>query len=56
MNKVEAKATATRMKGQLKETAGHVMGDRRMRAAGRTEKVKGKIQLAVERTKKSLRH
>ncbi|WP_406002754.1 CsbD family protein [Streptomyces sp. NBC_00829] len=56
MNKAEAKARATRMKGRLKETAGHVMGDRRTQAAGRTEKVKGKIQLAVERAKKSLRH
>ncbi|WP_326650828.1 MULTISPECIES: CsbD family protein [unclassified Streptomyces] len=56
MNKVEAKATATRMKGQIKESVGHVTGDRRMRAAGRAQKVKGKIQLAVERTKKTLRH
>ncbi|WP_327324462.1 CsbD family protein [Streptomyces sp. NBC_01210] len=56
MNKVEAKATARRMKGQLKETVGHVMGDRHMRVSGRNEKVKGKIQLAVERTKKTLKH
>lgn len=51
--KNRAKAKAEQVKGQVKETTGSAVGDRRMQAEGRAEKVKGDIHEAVEKVKRS---
>ncbi|MBH1932983.1 CsbD family protein [Streptomyces sp. AV19] len=49
--KNRAKAKAQQVKGQVKETTGKAVGDRRMQAEGRADKVKGEIHEAVEKVK-----
>ncbi|MFD7445322.1 CsbD family protein [Streptomyces sp. NPDC059909] len=53
----KAKAKAKQAKGQMKETAGKAMGDKRMQAEGRGEQLMGKtqetVESAAERVKKS---
>lgn len=51
----KGKAKAKQMKGQLKETAGRAMDDKRMEAEGRGEKVVGKAQEAAEKAKRNLK-
>ncbi|MEU8550096.1 CsbD family protein [Streptomyces roseoverticillatus] len=51
----KGKAKAKQIKGKLKETTGDAVGNKRMEAEGRAEKVSGKAQEAVEKAKKSLR-
>lgn len=42
--------------GKSKETAGKAMGDENLERKGRAEKIKGKVQHAVERGKDKFRH
>lgn len=46
---------ATNMGGKIKEAAGKVTGDEKLKAEGRADQVKGKIQNAVGGVKDSLR-
>lgn len=46
---------ATNMGGKIKEAAGKVTGDEKLKAEGRADQVEGKIQNAVGGVKDSLR-
>jgi len=46
---------AKNMGGKIKETAGNVTGDEKLKAEGKAEQVEGKIQNAVGGIKDSLR-
>eukprot|EP01037_Dinobryon_pediforme_P013859 gene13859-13973_t len=47
MNKDRIEGSAVQAKGALKETVGNVIGDPKMVADGKSDKVAGKIQNAV---------
>ncbi|MFJ6935052.1 CsbD family protein [Streptomyces sp. NPDC101132] len=49
----KAKAKAKQAKGQLKESAGNVMDDKKMQAEGASEKVAGKAQETPRKTHES---
>lgn len=46
---------ATNMGGKLKEAAGKLTGDEKLKAEGRADQVKGKVQNAVGGMKDALR-
>lgn len=46
---------ATNMGGKIKEAAGKVTGDEKLKAEGRADQVEGKVQNAVGGVKDSLR-
>ena len=46
---------ATNMGGKIKEAAGKVTGDEKLKAEGRADQVKGKVQNAVGGVKDALR-
>ncbi|MCD9141372.1 CsbD family protein [Streptomyces albireticuli] len=52
----KGKAKAKQMKGQLKESAGRAMDDKRLEAEGRGEKAVGKAQEAAEKVKRNFKH
>lgn len=47
--------TAKNMGGKIKEAAGKVTGDEKLKAEGRADQVEGKVQNAVGGVKDSLR-
>jgi len=47
----KAKNTAQQAKGKLKETAGKVSGDNKLRAEGKADQVKGNVKQAGEKLK-----
>ncbi len=55
MDKDRIEGAAKSMKGSVKDAAGKVMGDTKMQAEGKAEKVEGKVQNAVGGMKDSLR-
>lgn len=46
---------ATKMGGKLKETAGDITGDEKLKAEGKADQIKGKTQNAIGGLKDSLR-
>ena len=55
MDKDRVKGSAEQVKGALKETAGKVLGDKKLETEGKTEKAVGKVQNAVGGLKDALR-
>lgn len=51
----KSKNTAQRAKGKVKETAGKVTGNERLRRQGKADQVKGKIKQAGENVKDALK-
>ena len=47
----KAKNTAQQAKGKLKETAGKVSGNNKLRAEGKADQVKGNVKQAAEKLK-----
>ena len=47
MNKDRVAGAAKQMKGNIKEAAGKVTGDAKLKAEGRADKVAGKVQNAI---------
>ena len=56
MHKDEMKGAAKDAKGSMKEAAGKVTGDEKMRAEGAAEKTAGKIQKGVGNLKDAARN
>ena len=55
MDKDRVAGTAHQVKGAVKETAGKLTGDAKLKAEGKTEKVAGKLQNAVGGAKDAIR-
>lgn len=55
VDKDRIKGSAEQAKGKIKEIAGKVTGDSKLRSEGKTDQVKGKIQNAVGGVKDALR-
>ena len=55
MHKDEAKGSAKKMRGEVKEQIGKATGDDNMRADGRADKVEGSIQKGVGKIKDAAR-
>jgi uncharacterized protein YjbJ (UPF0337 family) len=55
MDKDRIKGAGNQAKGQMKETAGKVMGNDKLRAEGEMDKMKGKVQGAVGEAKDKIR-
>jgi uncharacterized protein YjbJ (UPF0337 family) len=55
MNKDRIEGSARQAGGAIKDMAGKVTGDAKMRAEGKAEKVAGKVQNAVGGAKDALR-
>jgi len=55
MDKDRIKGSAEQAKGKLKEVAGKVTGDEKMKTEGQADQIKGKVQNAVGGIKDSLR-
>jgi uncharacterized protein YjbJ (UPF0337 family) len=55
MDKERIKGAAQQAKGELKETAGKVLGDAKLQAEGMVDKAVGKIRSAVGGMKDSVR-
>ena len=55
VDKDRIKGSAEQAKGKIKEVAGKVTGDSKLRSEGKTDQVKGKIQNAVGGVKDALR-
>ena len=55
MDEDRIKGSANQAKGSLKEAAGKVMGDSKMEAEGKGDKLAGKVQNAVGGLKDTLR-
>lgn len=51
----KSKNSAQRAKGKVKETAGKVTGNERLRRQGKADQVKGKIKQIGEKVKDALR-
>jgi uncharacterized protein YjbJ (UPF0337 family) len=51
----KAKNTAQQAKGKLKETAGKVSGNKKLRAEGKADQVKGNVKQAGEKLKDALK-
>ncbi len=51
----KARNTAQQAKGKLKETAGKVSGNNKLRAKGNADQVKGNLKQAGEKVKDALR-
>jgi uncharacterized protein YjbJ (UPF0337 family) len=47
MDKDRVEGSAKQMKGNIKEKAGELLGDEKMKAEGRADKVEGKVQNTV---------
>ena len=47
----KARNTAQQAKGKLKETVGKVSGNKKLRAEGKADQVKGNVKQAVEKLK-----
>jgi uncharacterized protein YjbJ (UPF0337 family) len=55
MDKDRVKGSAEQAKGAVKETAGKVLGDKKLEAEGKTGKIAGKVQNAVGGMKDAVR-
>jgi uncharacterized protein YjbJ (UPF0337 family) len=55
MDKDRIKGSATQAKGKVKEVAGKVTGDAKLKSEGQADQVKGKIQNALGGLKDTLR-
>ncbi len=55
MDKDRIKGAGNQAKGEIKEAAGKVTGDTKLRAEGAADKLKGKVQSAVGGAKDSIR-
>jgi uncharacterized protein YjbJ (UPF0337 family) len=55
MDKDRVKGSATQAKGKIKEVAGKVTGDAKLKSDGKADQAKGKIQNAVGGLKDALR-
>ena len=55
MDKDRVKGSATLAKGKVKEVAGKVTGDAKLKSEGQADQVKGKIQNALGGLKDTLR-
>ena len=55
MNKDRVKGAAQQVKGNLKEAAGKAMGDAKLKADGKADKVEGKIRNAFGGAKDAVR-
>lgn len=55
MHKDEAKGSAKKMRGEVKEQIGKATGDDNMRADGRADKAEGSIQKGVGKIKDAAR-
>jgi uncharacterized protein YjbJ (UPF0337 family) len=55
MDKDRVKGSATQAKGKVKEVAGKVTGDAKLKGEGKADQAKGKIQNAIGGLKDTLR-
>jgi len=55
MDKDRIKGSAKRAKGKVKEVAGKVLGDSKLKSEGKGDQVKGKVQNAIGGIKDTLR-
>jgi uncharacterized protein YjbJ (UPF0337 family) len=55
MDKDRIEGTAKQAKGAVKETVGKVVGDKKLEAEGKADKIEGKIQNAVGGAKDAAR-
>ena len=55
MDKDRIKGVANQAKGAVKETVGKVVGDAKLEAEGKADKIKGKVQNAVGGAKDSIK-
>jgi uncharacterized protein YjbJ (UPF0337 family) len=55
MDKDRIAGAAKEVKGQIKETAGKVVGDGKLQAEGKADKVEGRVQNAIGGAKDALR-
>jgi uncharacterized protein YjbJ (UPF0337 family) len=55
MDKDRVKGSATQAKGKVKEVAGKVTGDAKLKSEGQADQAKGKIQNAIGGLKDTLR-
>lgn len=55
MDKDRIDGAGKQVKGALKDAAGKVIGDRKMQAEGKAEKVVGKVQSEVGKAKDAVR-
>ncbi len=55
MNKDRVEGSAKQVKGAVKEAAGKLVGDAKLEADGRADKVEGKVQNAVGGLKDALK-
>jgi len=56
MDKEHVKGAADKAKGTIKEAAGKLMGDKKLEAEGKLDKMKGKAESAVGDVKDAVRH
>lgn len=56
MNKDRVEGTARQLKGSIKEAAGKLTGDAKLKSEGKANKVAGKVQNAVGGLKDSLKN
>jgi uncharacterized protein YjbJ (UPF0337 family) len=55
MDKDRIKGSAEQAKGAVKETAGKILGDKKLETDGKTDKVAGKVQNAIGGIKDTVR-
>lgn len=55
MDKDRIKGAENQAKGQMKETAGKILGDNKLKAEGEADKLKGKVQSTVGEAKDKIR-
>lgn len=55
MDKDRIAGSAKQVKGSIKETVGKVLGDAKLEADGKADKIKGKVQNAIGGVKDALR-
>lgn len=55
MDKDRVKGVVNQAKGAVKETVGKVVGDAKLEAAGKADKLKGRVQNAIGSTKDALK-
>jgi uncharacterized protein YjbJ (UPF0337 family) len=55
MDKDRIKGSAEQAKGALKETAGKILGDKKLETDGKTDRVAGKVQNAIGGLKDTIR-
>jgi uncharacterized protein YjbJ (UPF0337 family) len=56
MDKDRIKGAGNQAKGQVKETAGKILGNDKLKAEGEMDKMKGKVQSTLGGAKDKIRH